>query len=159
MQEMTKPDWSGYWYHFTDRSNLPSILTDGIQPRGSRPANNHGEGLDSNPNLVYLTNKVLRPWHCMDYDNICVIVITDYMLDESLKLPDEDDPDFSGETTIAYAGVIPAYAIDGIYYFERCIDPADGKWSHRMFDAPDQHRDENGDWHIPTLEVIEVNEG
>jgi hypothetical protein len=150
MQEMTKPDWSGYWYHFTDRKNLPSILSDGIRPRGDRPANFHGVGLDSNPNLVYLTNKTLRPWHGMDYDNICVIAITDYMLDESLKRPDEDDPDFSGETTIAYAGVIPAYAIDGIYYAERCIDPEDDKWSHRIFASPEHTWADDGGMRLQT---------
>ena len=74
--EQTRPDNRGYWYHFTAKKNLPSIFAEGIKPRGDRPANNHGEGLDSQSHLVYLTNAVLRPWHNMDYDNTCCLAIT-----------------------------------------------------------------------------------
>ena len=79
-------------------------------------------------------------------DNTCCLAITGYLFNERLLCPDRSDPDYSGDTTIAYQGVIPPYAIDRIFYFERCIDPADGCWSHRMFDAPDQTRDDDGNW-------------
>ena len=122
MAEIPKPKWGQYFFHFTAKSNLPSILREGLKPRGDRPANCHGEGLDSQPHLVHLTNKFLRPWHCFDYENSVVLAITEYWLDYSLICPDEDDPDYEGQTTLAYAGIIEPDAIDIIYTFEPVRD-------------------------------------
>lgn len=106
-----------HWYHFTDRSNVLSILREGLKPRGKRPANYHGEGLDSNPNYVYLTSRVLRPWHGMDYDSTALLVIDPAFLNDDLMRPDEDEGKFGTTGTAAYEGVIDPEAIVDVQFF------------------------------------------
>lgn len=110
------------WYHFTDRSNLVGILKEGLKPRGDRPANYHGDELDSNPAYVYLTERMTRPWHGMDYSRMAVLAIDDNWLDESLKREDEDKEKFSTVGTIAYEGVIHSDAIEDIWFYDPRVD-------------------------------------
>src|SRR5438477_9195115 len=79
-----------HWFHFADRENVLSILREGLRPRGNRPANYHGEGLDSNPKYVYLTSRLVKPWHCMDYENTALLLIDAAFLDPDLMREDED---------------------------------------------------------------------
>lgn len=106
------------WYHFTTRAAARSVAREGLRPRGDRPANYHGEGLDSNPAYVYLTSRILRPWHGIDYDAAALVVIDASYLDPDLMRPDEDAEKFGTTGTAAYEGVIDPDAIEDIQFFE-----------------------------------------
>ena len=49
-------------------------------------------------------------------------VITEYLLDYSRIRPDEDDPEYEAQCTLAYEGVIEPDAIDTIYGYEPVRD-------------------------------------
>ena len=111
------------WYHFTDKSNLMSILREGLRTRGDRPSNfeaiaRDGLSLESNPDYVYLTSIKIRPWHCMDYDATALLVIDADYLDENLMREDEDKARFGKCRTAAYEGVIDSDAVEEVWFFE-----------------------------------------
>jgi|ERR1700723_118205 len=120
------------WYHFTLRSNLRSILTNGLRPRGNGLAND-GDGLESNPRYVYLTSRKVRPWHGFDYPNSCMLAIDDDALDEELKREDEDAVRFGAVGTMAYEGVIPPDAIEEIWFYQSYLDDK-GATNYRMIE-------------------------
>lgn len=111
------------WYHFTDKSNLMSILNGGLRPRGDRPARDQriardALSLESNPNYVYLTSIKLRPWHNFDYRNECLLVIDADYLDEKLMRDDEDKARFGKAGTTAYEGVVDPDAIEEVWFYQ-----------------------------------------
>jgi hypothetical protein len=111
------------WYHFTQRSVVRQILREGLRPRGDRPAIDHGigphgESLESNPNYVYLTSRILRPWHGMDYDEAALLVIDSDYLDEKLMRDDEDKARFGTAGTMAYEAVIHPDAVNEVWFYE-----------------------------------------
>lgn len=78
-------------YHGTSSTNLKSILTEGLKPRG-RKKGNWSHSIESNPKAVYLT--IAYPFHfahnVSKKENLVVFEVETDLLPPWLLAPDED---------------------------------------------------------------------